>query len=301
MSSRTNMDSSAPHVLIIGCGYLGSVVAAQLVASGAKVTAVTRSAARATRFRQCGWEALVGDLGAAEEIRLPMADALVFAMGHDRGNGRTADHLWARVWRRLWSTWRGKPPRTVAISTTGVYGLLPRGVHDDHGWLTESSPCAPQRSGAIAHWRTEQLIQEGPWGAHTRVLRVGGLYGADRLPRADDIRAGRPIAANPDHLLNLIHVEDAARVVGEALRDEAWERLTVVTDGHPVRRAEFYGELATLLAAPPPRFEWASDQEGSQRGGYRRIRSERFASRIQPLLRFPSYQEGLTAIFGACR
>ncbi len=110
--------SGEPHVLLVGCGYLGSVVAAQLVASGVKVTAVTRSAARAAQFRSRGWEALVGDLGAGEDLPLPPADALVFALGFDRRGRGAAAEVWERIWRRLWSAWCGAPPRSVAISTT---------------------------------------------------------------------------------------------------------------------------------------------------------------------------------------
>jgi nucleoside-diphosphate-sugar epimerase len=57
--------------------------------------------------------------------------------------------------------------------------------------------------------------------------------------------------------LNLIHVDDAATVVFAADRMRPFEcgpRVYCVSDGHPVRRREFYLEVARRIGANAPVF-----------------------------------------------
>ncbi len=66
--------------------------------------------------------------------------------------------------------------------------------------------------------------------------------------------AGEAIAAPSTGWLNLIHVEDAARIVLAAEAHARPPRLYTVSDGRPPQRGEYYEELARLLQAPPPKF-----------------------------------------------
>jgi nucleoside-diphosphate-sugar epimerase len=71
---------------------------------------------------------------------------------------------------------------------------------------------------------------------------------------ARGLREGAPLAGRPDAWLNLIHRDDAADLLRHCLVPLAGGRIEVGSDGRPLRRGEYYRELAARLAASAPRF-----------------------------------------------
>lgn len=281
--------------LILGCGYLGLRVARLWQAAGeAEVWAVTRSAARAEEFRRLGLRPLIGDITLPESLtRLPPVEDVLFAVGYDgRPGGPTIGEVFVRglagVLERL-----GQRPRTFTyISSTGVYG------QNQGEWVDETSPCAPTREGGRACLAAEQLLEASPIAQQALVLRLAGLYGPGRLPRLADLRTGKPIAAPADGYLNLIHVDDAARIVVDLVAHASTPLKLAVADGSPVLRRDYLGELARLLGAPEPRF--APPEAGSHAAARatadKRIDNGRLRQRLTVPLHYPSYREGLRAI-----
>jgi nucleoside-diphosphate-sugar epimerase len=97
--------------------------------------------------------------------------------------------------------------------------------------------------------------------------------------------------------LNLIHVDDAAEVVVAVERCVTPPATLVVSDGQPVRRGDFYRELARLLSAPPPMFRAVEPGDDDRRaGGNKRVDSRRLWSILPAAPVFPSFREGLAAI-----
>jgi nucleoside-diphosphate-sugar epimerase len=140
----------------------------------------------------------------------------------------------------------------------------------------------------------EALLGGHPKGPGT-VLRLAGIYGPGRLPRIDDLRAGRPLEADPDSWLNLIHVDDAAAVV-MAVADHAGPGpLYVVSDGRPVRRRDFYARLADLVGSPPP--NWIPPAADA-RGGDKRVDPRRLFAEIGPAFSHPDAIAALAGIPG---
>ena len=74
--------------------------------------------------------------------------------------------------------------------------------------------------------------------------------------------------------------------------------IYVVSDGHPVQRAEYYAQLAHLLNAPQPTFVAPPpDSPAALRAASdKRINPSRLFAELQPELRYPTYREGLAAI-----
>ena len=196
------------------------------------------------------------------------------------------------------STLAGLPttcPRFIYVSSTGVYG------QSSGEWVDEASECRPQREGGRACLEAEQLLRSDPvWGSRAIILRLAGIYGPGRIPKLKSIRAGEPLKVDGDGFINLIHVEDAADIVLLAEHKAQPPREFIVSDGCPVRRADFYGELARLIGCDPPRFGPAGDKAPpSRRGaGDKRVRNERLVSELGATFNYPSYREGLAAICG---
>ena len=120
--------------------------------------------------------------------------------------------------------------------------------------VTEDTPTNPSREAGRVLVEAESRLRSHAKGPGV-ALRFAGLYGPDRLPRLDDLKAGRPIAADPESWLNLIHIDDAAAIVCAVAAAAAPQPLYVVSDGHPVQRRDWYGHLATITGSPPPAWE----------------------------------------------
>jgi nucleoside-diphosphate-sugar epimerase len=184
--------------------------------------------------------------------------------------------------------------RFLYISSTGVYGQVTGSEVD------ELSPCHPIREGGQACLAAEELMQTSSLAKQAVILRLAGIYGPGRIPRAADLLAGRPIDAPASGWINLIHADDAARIVLLAEQRATPPRTYVVSDGAPVLRADYYAELARLLHAPPPRFlDPPPDSPASQRAASdKRINPRRLFDELQPQLEYPNYRSGLAAIVG---
>lgn len=314
--------------LLFGCGYLGSRVARRWRDAGEAVTIVTRSTAKADELRSDGYAAIVADVGDPTTLgHLPPAETVLYAVGYDRRSPTTRSILdvYAGGVRnvlegvggqeagdgrqgavrspdaqsyRLSDPYLPTPgPLFLYISSTGVYGDA------DGEWVDESTPCRPPREGGRACLAAEQAIASHPVGKRSVVLRPAGIYGPDRIPRADALRRGEPIDAPADGWLNLIHVDDLAGIVLDVERLALADKIELprtfnVSDGHAVVRGEYYAELARLLGAPSPKFvEPAAVCHAVLRAAAdKRVSNARLIDEIDPTFAYPSYREGLAAI-----
>jgi nucleoside-diphosphate-sugar epimerase len=315
--------------LLFGCGYLGSRVAALWQAAGERVTIVTRDSAKADALRLRGYEAIVADVCEPATLEsLPEAKTVLFAVGYDRrAPQRTIGEVYAQGVRNVLDAVRGSgfrvqgsnasepvpkedpasanpEPRTsnpeplfIYVSSTGVYGDA------DGDWVDETTPCRPLREGGKACLAAEAAIANHQLASRSVVLRLAGIYGPDRIPRGDALRRGEPIDAPAEGYLNLIHVDDAARIVldveiAAAAGKIATPQTYCVADGHPGMRRDYYAELAQLLEAPPPRFVEPSPSSpaAARAAADKRISNVRLLRDVAPKLRYPSFRDGLAAI-----
>lgn len=305
--------------LLFGCGYLGSRVARLWRDRGEAVTIVTRKPTKAAELSAEGYRAIVADVcDHATLVDLPPAETVLFAVGYERGAAATAasakpiEEVYAGGLSNVLNKLRSNlpahsplpiphsaftSPLVIYISSTGVYA-------DAEGdWVDEETPARPIREGGRACLAAEQVLAGHPLGVRSIVLRPAGIYGPQRIPRAETLRRGEPIDAPPDGFLNLIHVDDLARIVCDVERlahggEIALPRTFNVADGHPVVRREYYRELARLLDAPPPRFVESKQvcQAVLRAAADKRIATSRLTSEVAPNFAYPSFREGLAAI-----
>jgi nucleoside-diphosphate-sugar epimerase len=280
--------------LIFGCGYLGLRVARRWRDAGERVYVATRSPARAAALLAEGFAPLVADVTRPDSLAdLPAAETALFAVGHDRAAGRSIEEVYVNGLKNVLDSLPAATGRVLYISTTGVYG-------DSAGdWVDEDSPCEPTRPGGKASLAAEESLWRHPLGARGIVLRLAGIYGPGRIPNQAPLLAGEPIAVPIEGFLNLIHVDDAASaVLAAATVDAELPRTYLISDGRPVRRGEYYAELARLLRAPAPRFAEppASDPRATRAAADKRIDNSRMLAELRVSLVYPSYGEGLAAI-----
>lgn len=273
--------------LVAGCGYLGSRLAARWAAAGDAVWGIVRTPRRVAELEAAGVTPIVADVAGAALPGLPEVDTAVWSVGFDRGAGQSYRDVHVAGFGRLLDALSGTP-RVIMVGSTGVWGRVEGRVVD------ETVPASPDREAGHVLLEAEGVLGTHRLGPGT-VLRLAGIYGPGRLPRVDDLRAGRPLAADPDSWLNLIHVDDAATVLMAVAEHAAPGPLYVVSDGRPVRRRDFYDTLARLAGSPPPLWQPPSPEA---RGGDKRVDPSRLFAEIAPTLDHP---DALAAIPGMLR
>jgi nucleoside-diphosphate-sugar epimerase len=286
--------------LIFGCGYLGMRVAERWRALGERVVVVTRSPQRAKELRLSGFEPIVGHITHAETLSdLPAAETVLFAVGFDRTAGQSMEMVFADGLRNVLVALPQASSRLIYVSTTGVYG------NAAGDWIDEDTPPDPQREGGRASLAAERALTAHPLGRNAVILRLAGIYGPGRIPFRSLMRGGKPIPTESQGWLNLIHVADAASVVLAAedvdLAGTAeLPRIYCVSDGHPVQRRDYYGEVARRIGAVSPTFiSPPPDSPRAERtSSDRRITNARMLAELRVKLVFPDYRSGLAAILG---
>ncbi len=277
-TDRTGLpDSPATFTaLIVGCGYLGQRIARLWVRRGLKVYALTRSQSKADVLSEAGICPVVGNLADRRSLgELPAADVIVWAVGFERSAGTARESVWidglANIIGSLNAT--SAPRRFLYVSSTGVYGDAAGEV------VSESTAPNPITEGGIVGWQAEQklrqLAEQRMPKMEVVVLRMAGIYGPERLlRRTADLKAGVPISAAPDDWLNLIHVEDAARMVDIAASAVVFPPLINVVNKGTLSRRQYYSRLSQLVGGPPPVFGDATTASSRTGSGNKRVISE---------------------------
>jgi nucleoside-diphosphate-sugar epimerase len=183
------------------------------------------------------------------------------------------------------------------FSTVGVYG--------DFGgaWIDETAPTRPvnvrskQRVDAEQAWRdyAEQR------GVPLFIERLAGIYGPGRSA-FDKLREGtaRRIVKK-DQVFNRIHVEDIGRITAlAALANLAGTYNLADTEPAPPQDLVTYA--AEKMGVPPPPevpFETArmTEMARSFYSDNKRVSSKRILAALNTTLTYPTYREGLDAIW----
>jgi nucleoside-diphosphate-sugar epimerase len=281
--------------LIVGTGYLGERVARLLVERGDRVFGTTRSLGRAIELSRLGIEAVVADVMVPESLaRLPEVDRVLYCVGFDRSTGLSIRAVYVDGLRHALGHLVDRAGKLVYASSTGVYG------QDDGEWINEDSPAEPRSESGRACLEAEEAIRSYELLPST-TLRFSGLYGPGRIMRREGLLKGEPIVGDPEKYLNLIQIDDAARVAVAALDQEQAGALYLVSDDRPVPRREFYTLAAQALNAPIPRFEppSADSPKAGRDESNKRVSNARMHAELGVDLIYPDITSGVPAAIQA--
>jgi nucleoside-diphosphate-sugar epimerase len=280
--------STPEKLLIVGCGYVGQHVAKLANAANFQVYALTRSETRFAELQAQQIQPVLGHWLDPNSLRgLPAVDRVLVSVPHRADQDlQSATHVRGLQLLRdaLPESWK----KWSYLSTTGVYGS------NRHTKVNEETPVTPTRIGpeiavAAENWLAEHLDPE-----KFTVLRLAGIYGPGRIPLADKLRAGEPLAVPRDGHLNLVHVVDIARAVLATLQRPMRHSLYLFSDGHPVLRETFYRYLAELCGVANPEFI-AADPSSSKarRSTDKQVDPSRLVDELAFDYLFPDYRSGL--------
>jgi nucleoside-diphosphate-sugar epimerase len=281
------------HVLVAGCGWLGTAIARRLVARGDRVTGIRRDPARAEALRALGIEPLAVDLARpGAEGRLPRdVDAFVAcqAAGADTPEAYRAAYVDANS--ALLALAAGAGARLVYTGSTGLFGQR------DGSDVDEETPPAPAGATGEVLVEAERLLGEAARrGVAASVLRLSGLYGPGRSGIVDRVRSGR-LALGPgdEAWMNFCHLDDACSFVLAALERAQPGEIHHGSDAGPAPRRTVVAWIAARLGIPPP------ESLAAVPGPNRRILSARTREALAVTLAYPTFREGLAPLVPAVR
>lgn len=191
------------------------------------------------------------------------------------------------------------PAQLVYISTSGVYGDCSGARVSETHPLHAESERAQRRADAesqLRHWATRN-------GVNTGILRVPGIYAADRLP-LERIRASLPsIVMEEDTYTNHIHADDLARIVLATLRNGKPNRVYHASDDSGMKMGDYLDAVADARHLRRlPRITRAKAQRVlpdallSFMNESRRLSNERMKKELKVKLRYPTVADLLATI-----
>lgn len=284
------------RILIVGCGDIAMRVA-RLLSSHYRLFGLLRNTERFAELRAAGITPLPGDLDNAPSLRRLTGLAhtvLHFAPPPNTGESDTRTRNLLAVLSR--ST---LPESIVYISTSGVYG-------DCAGEsVTETHTLNAQTSRAQRRVDAENKIRS--WAKRTGVraiiLRVPGIYAADRLP-LQRLRQGTPvIVAAEDSHTNHIHADDLARIVTAALRHAKPNRVYHTSDDSGLKMGDYFDSVADAFGLPHvPRISREQAQQTLPKtllsfiNESRRLTNTRMKRELKIMLLYPTVADALKTI-----
>ena len=282
-----------PRLLIVGCGDVGMRLI-PLLRSRFRVFALTSQSERLSELRSAGVTPILGNLDSPQSLyRLKgLADIVVhLAPPPLQGSlDQRTRNLVAILPRH------GK---LVYVSTTGVYGDCKGAFFD------ETRPVAPVNARAERRVDAERVLRR--WARHREgklsILRVPGIYAADRLP-LERLRQGTPALLDADDVYtNHIHADDLAQIIALALFRAQPLRVYHTVDDSALKMGDYFDQVAAAFKLPlPPRVPRAelskqvSPMLLSFMSESRRLSNQRMKIELGVRLRWPAVSDLLASL-----
>jgi nucleoside-diphosphate-sugar epimerase len=290
-----NKKIELPRVLIVGCGDVGMRLL-PLLRGRFRIFAVTSQESRRAELRAAGAVPVIADLDQPASLaRLARLASCIVHLAPPQSEGmkdRRTRHLTAIL---------PDHATLVYVSTTGVYGDCGGALAD------ETRPVHPQNARARRRVDAERVLRAWARRSDSRlaILRVPGIYAADRLP-VERLQKGTPaLAAEDDVYTNHIHADDLARIVARALFRARPCRAYHAVDDSDMKMADYFDAVADAAGLPRPlRLPREKLQEAvspmllSFMSESRRLSNTRMKAELGVRLRYPTVNDALKEIFG---
>lgn len=288
------------RVLIVGCGDVGLRVARALPRR-TRVLALTSTPDRAPALRAQGITPLTGNLD--QPASLQRLAGLATRVVHLAPPPSECEADWwsdprtqalVCVLRR-----RSVPLSLVYGSTSGVYGDC------DGAQVHETRATAPHTPRAHRRVDAENLVRHlgRAAGVRTGILRVPGIYAADReggTPRARLCKGTPVLCAQDDVYTNHIHANDLARACLAVLWRGKPQRIYNASDDSQLKMGDYFDLAADLFGLPrPPRVARNAARDEiplillSFMGESRRLDNTRLKKELRLRLHYPDAEAGL--------
>lgn len=228
------------------------------------------------------------------EAALAAADVLLVSVPP----GISIDPVLGKFGRRLAAL--PQPLKIIYLSTVGVYG-------DRHGeWVDEERVPTPKsdRSTARLHAEKAWMAQARDPRKSLHILRLAGIYGPKRNALESLRRGTAHRIVKPDQVFNRIHVADISAAIAALLNYEVASEIWNLSDDEPAPPQDVVTYAASLMGIEPPPEEDLESAALSPMGRSfyaenKRVSNRKLKEKLGLTLAFPTYREGLTALWEA--
>ena len=282
-------------ILFFGFGFCATHLAPLLAAEGFALKATCRDDEKATLLEAQGVTPIMLDGAPLQTDALAGIDhILLSAAPNETGDPALPllqDALALSAARMKWLGY---------LSTTGVYG--------DHAgaWIDEETP-----RGKVGARGRRRVDAEAAWRALADALdlplhyfRLAGIYGPGRNQLASLKRGAARRIEKPDQVFSRIHVADIAQILRASMAQPNAGRAYSVCDDEAAPPQDVVTYAAQLMGVEPPPlipFE-AADLSPMAQSFYadnKRIKNDRIKQELGVTLAYPTYREGLKALYDA--
>lgn len=284
------------HLAAIGFGYTAAALARQLDPARWRVSGTKRKPDDVDAVARSGQDAFVLDdttPGDAIAARLGTVTHILISAAPGPDGDPVLERI-AQVRDALPDLeWIGY------LSTVGVYG------NHDGAWVDEETPPQPSSERGKRRLRAEAAWHDFgvAHGVVVQIFRLPGIYGPGRsvFERLTAGTARRII--KPGQVFNRMHVDDIAGALVKAMAaPDPVPRTFNLTDDLPTPPQDAIVFAAELMGiTPPPEIDFeTADMTPMARSFYgenKRVSNARMKSELGFTPRYPSFREGLAAIF----
>jgi nucleoside-diphosphate-sugar epimerase len=284
------------RVLIIGCGYVGLPLAAELARLGHEVFGLTRTGGTAAALQARGIRPLAADITRRSDLDgLPLPlDWVVNTVASNRGGPEEYRQVYLEGMRHILQWLEASPPKKfVYTSSTSVYGQT------DGSLVKESSPAEPKGELGQTLVATEQCLLEAARTKHfpAVILRAAAIYGPGRghlflQYLKDEAR----IPGRGERLVNMIHRDDLAACILAALKSGRPGDIYNACDDEPVPQIHFFRWLSETLGKNMPPFVREDEAASRKRAvTHKKVSNRKLRMELGCALRYPTFRQGYTA------
>ncbi|MGD0085834.1 MAG: SDR family oxidoreductase [Verrucomicrobiota bacterium] len=282
--------------LIVGCGYVGLPLGAELVRLGHEVAGLRRQASAENELKAAGIRPLVGDVTRPESLaRLPHAfDWVVNCVASGGGTAEEYRRIYLQGTRHLMEWLSATPPQKfVYTGSTSVYGQT------DGSPVKETSPTEPVVETAKVLRETEKLLltAAGERKFPAVILRVAGIYGPDRGHAFKQfLKNEARIEGDGSRFLNMIHRDDLIGCLIAVLKSGRPGEIYNTVDDEPVTQANFFQWLAEELGREPPPMVPENPEADRKRGvTNKRVSNRKLKMELGHQFKYPNFRIGYSA------
>ncbi|MCR9193007.1 MAG: SDR family oxidoreductase [Gammaproteobacteria bacterium] len=280
-------------MLIFGFGYAAGVLAKYLAAIGFHIAGTSRSKQGFVQYNDISCE-LIDFKQPEVEKKLRVATHILVSTPPIKALGDPVLASFIDLIRkyRHQFQWLGY------LSSTAVYG--------DHkgGWVDESSTsiCLGQRALLRQNAEKAWISVAQKYQLPLHVFRIAGIYGPQRNALTRILQGNSPLIYKENHFFSRIHVEDIVAVLLASIRNPNPISIYNVADDEPTPSYEVDEYACSLLDIPVPesvRFELAvlSPMVKEFYTHHRRVSNAKIKEELFVQLHYPTYREGLDALY----